>query len=113
MIYFLMVLNAILLVTGQILWKIAVSKHESLSAGTMVKVILSPLFIGGGLLYVIATGLWLYILSVMPLSIAYPFQSISYVLGAMAAYLLFKETITKRQITGFLVIIFGVYLIAS
>ncbi|MED4071379.1 EamA family transporter [Priestia endophytica] len=112
MIYILILLNILMLVTGQILWKVAVANVDTWTLQKAISVLLSPFFIGGGVLYVLATGLWLVILSKLPLSIAYPFQSISYVLGAIAAFLIFKETVTAQQWFGIFVIIIGVYFIA-
>ncbi|WP_204524885.1 EamA family transporter [Priestia abyssalis] len=113
MIYGLVLLNVCMLVTGQILWKIAVSSIQEWTIQSILSLIISPFFIGGAFLYVLATGLWLMILSKLPLSIAYPLQSISYVFGAVAAYFIFKETISTQQWVGITVIIFGVYLIAK
>lgn len=113
MVYILLLINVILLVTGQVLWKIAVMGMEEWKVSTIVSLVFSPYFLGGAFLYVAATGLWLVILSRLPLSIAYPSQSISYILGAIAAFFIFKETITPTQWAGMAVIMIGVYLIAK
>ncbi|MGD6875873.1 EamA family transporter [Bacillus infantis] len=113
MVYVLLLINICCLVTGQVLWKIAVTGIDEWTASTALSLLLSPYFLGGAFLYVGATGLWLIILSKLPLSIAYPSQSISYIFGAVIAFFLFKETITVTQWTGMAVIIFGVYLIAK
>lgn len=102
-----------MLVTGQLLWKIAVTDIQSWNTSSFISLAISPYFLGGAILYVIATGLWLIILSKLPLSIAYPSQSISYVLGTIAAYYLFQETVQATQWVGILVIIIGVFLIAK
>lgn len=113
MVYLLLLMNVSLLVTGQILWKLAVAGIEQWSVSTLIGVILSPLFIGGAALYVIATGIWLVILSKLPLSVAYPSQSIGYIFGAILALFIFKETISLTQWGGMAIIIFGVYLVAK
>lgn len=111
--YLLLLCNMMLLITGQILWKIGVKNIDQWNITTINILMKSPYILGGCFLYVIATALWLYILSKMPFSIAYPFQSLNYVLGVLLAYLLFKETIGLTQWLGTLVIVFGVYLIAK
>lgn len=111
--YFLLILNVLLLVTGQFLWKFAVSGITNWSLNILFHVILSPYFILGGILYVAATGVWLVILSKLPLSIAYPAQSLSYVLGIIGAYFLFKESISVSQVFGLLSILFGVFLMSK
>ncbi|MEK3952559.1 MULTISPECIES: EamA family transporter [Psychrobacillus] len=113
MVYLLLLINISLLVTGQILWKLAVTGIEQWNVSTLIGVILSPLFIGGATLYVIATGIWLVILSKLPLSVAYPSQSIGYIFGAIFALFIFKETISLTQWGGMAIIIFGVYLVAK
>ncbi|MBT2216055.1 EamA family transporter [Virgibacillus dakarensis] len=110
--YLLLVLNILLLVSGQMLWKVGMQQIGTMGIGTISEVIRSPYIIAGGLIYVLATGLWLYILSRMPFSIAYPFQSLAYVLGVVIGYVIFKEVVTPTQWVGAAVIVFGVYLIA-
>lgn len=111
--YILLLLNILLLVTGQMLWKISVTPISTWNFNSVVQVILSPYFIIGGVLYVLATGLWLIVLSKLPLSIAYPAQSLAYILGIVGAYFIFKENINGFQLCGMLLIMFGVYLIAK
>lgn len=113
MVYLVLIANILLLVTGQVLWKMAVSNIDTWSLQAALRLVLSPLFIGGAALYVVATGLWLYVLSKLPLSVAYPSQSMSYILAAVLALVLFRETVQPMQWVGMLVIMFGVYLVAK
>ncbi|SEJ62958.1 EamA-like transporter family protein [Bhargavaea ginsengi] len=113
MVYLVLIANILLLVTGQVLWKMAVSNIDAWSLQAALRLVLSPLFIGGAALYVVATGLWLYVLSKLPLSVAYPSQSMSYILAAVLALVLFRETVQPMQWVGMLVIMFGVYLVAK
>ncbi|MGE8080456.1 EamA family transporter [Peribacillus loiseleuriae] len=113
MVYLLVAINIIFLVSGQFLWKHAVSGVTNWSASVFIQVIFSPFFIGGAVLYVIATGLWLVIISKLPLHVAYPIQALCYVLAAVVSYLVFKENISTNQWIGILIIIFGVYFIAK
>ncbi|OZU88379.1 hypothetical protein CIL03_12075 [Virgibacillus indicus] len=110
--YILLIINILFLVSGQMLWKTGMSQIGPWGAGTLIDVIKSPYIIGGGMIYVFATVLWLYILTKMPFSIAYPFQSLAYVLGVFIGFAIFKETVTPTQWAGAAVIVFGVYLIA-
>lgn len=113
MVYLLLLTNILLLVSGQVMWKFAVADIETWTLATAVKLAVSPLFIGGAALYVVATGLWLVILTKLPLSVAYPSQSMSYILGAIIAMILFRETVLPTQWAGMAVIMFGVYLVAK
>lgn len=110
--YLLLIINIILLVSGQMLWKVGVAKIGIMGTGNIISIIKSPYIIGGGIIYVFATGVWLYVLSRMPFSIAYPFQSLAYVLGVFIGFFIFKEVVTPIQWVGAVVIVFGVYLIA-
>ncbi|WP_036605332.1 EamA family transporter [Paenibacillus assamensis] len=108
--YLILFANIILLVTGQILFKLGIEK-----AGGLVwnKIITSWYVIGGLSLYGIATILWFVVLSRLPLSVAYPLQSISYILGIAAAFFIFSEPVSPTKWVGAVVILIGVYLIAK
>ncbi|PPA70271.1 EamA family transporter [Jeotgalibacillus proteolyticus] len=111
--FVLLTINVLLLVSGQVLWKIGMNQLGEWNSAIFINLIKSPYIIGGGLIYVCATVLWLYIISKMPFSIAYPFQSLAYVFGIFLGYALFKEVVTPTQWAGAAVIVFGVYLIAK
>jgi drug/metabolite transporter (DMT)-like permease len=113
MIYLMLLLNICMLVTGQVLWKLAVTNIVEWNSSTIFSLLVSPYFLGGAFLYALATGVWLYVLSKLPLSVAYPSQSLSYVFAAFIALLLFKETIGTSQWIGMVLIIVGVYFIAK
>ena len=50
-------------------------------------------FAASGLLFALASLLWMYIVKVFPFSSAYPMISLSYVLGMLAAILIFHEEV--------------------
>ncbi|GAE04126.1 EamA family transporter [Paenibacillus sp. JCM 10914] len=70
-------------------------------------------YLGGLCLYGVSTMIWFAVLSRLPLSIAYPLQSLAYVLALIPAYFLFHETINFTKIVGVAVIVFGAYLIVK
>ncbi|MDM5231761.1 hypothetical protein [Lysinibacillus pakistanensis] len=109
----LFIINILLLVIGQTMWKIGAGKIEISGFKTIINVILSPWIIGGGVLYVIATAIWLYLLSKLPLSLIYPLQSVAYIIALFVALLVFKEAIPITRWVGVAVILFGVYLVAK
>lgn len=113
MIYFLLLINILLLVLGQTLWKIGLSGIEfKLDPVSLVKMFLNP-YIGGGLIiYGVATVVWLYILSKSDLSLVYPLQSLSYVFAAIIAVLIFKESIPLTRWAGIGLIMVGAYFVA-
>ncbi|HEU4963983.1 MAG TPA: EamA family transporter [Bacilli bacterium] len=108
-VYTMLVGNILLLVSGQLVWKQALIKMGGLSVTGLLT---SPGVYIGGMLYVIATGLWLVILNNAKLSVVYPMQSLAYVIGMLAAFFLFQETVPLKNWIGAAIIIVGVWLIA-
>jgi len=78
------------------------------SLGAITRVLISPYIISGLILYGLATVLWLFILTKVPLSVAYPLQSIAYVLAVFGAHIFFQEEITLWKILGVSLIVAGV-----
>ena len=114
MIYVLLFINIIMLVCGQVLWKIGIGKSDfSLSAKGLINLISNPYILGGGIIYVFATMIWIYILSKGELSRVYPLQSLCYVFGAIAGVILFKECFTLNKAFGLILILAGAGLIVS
>ena len=105
--------NILLLIVGQVLFKIGLNNIGGISLLNIWRIIFSPYIIIGLFLYVVATGLWFIVLSKMPLSIAYPSQSMAYVFGIVLAWLIFGETITATRWVGVGVICVGVWLISK
>jgi drug/metabolite transporter (DMT)-like permease len=100
-----------MLAVGQICWKVGLQRHGfSLSlSGIKALAVCCPMWVGF-LLFFLATLLWFYILSKLPLSLAYPAMSLSYVLGVIAGCLIFKEAIPFTRWLGIAVICSGIYL---
>jgi uncharacterized membrane protein len=110
--FLLILLNTVILVSGQFLWKFGMENQTiSLSVSSIVKVLFSPFVFSGLAMYGFATVLWLYILSKVPLSVAYPIQSLAYVIAVFGAHFIFNETLTVYKIIGCLLIMIGVSLI--
>ena len=109
MTYIFLAINIIFLATGQILWKLGMSKIEGFN---IISIILNPYIIFGVVLYGLATLLWLYILSKEELSLVYPLQSITYVLGTLLAIFIFHENVSLVRCIGIATIILGATLVA-
>ncbi|MGJ7045381.1 EamA family transporter [Thermoanaerobacterium thermosulfurigenes] len=110
MIYVLVAVNVLLLVTGQVLWKVGIGSASSFKGVLMS--LMSPYVISGIIVYALATVLWLYILAKGKFSIVYPLQSTAYALGVFVAWLIFKETIPMTRWIGVVLIFAGASLIA-
>lgn len=112
-VYALLGINMVLLLTGQILWKLGVCSLKNISFQSLLACLISPLILTGLLLYGVATIIWLILLSREQFSIIYPLQSLSYILGVAVASTLFKEQVPLTRWLGVLVIIVGAFLITK
>ncbi len=96
-------------VTGQVLMK----KGMSVPGLHSFKDYISNYYLLlGGICYVVGFLVWLNVLKIIPLSIAYPFSSIAYVLVIAASAVFLNESITMFKIIGMLCIICGVIFIS-
>lgn len=114
--YFVLILiNTLMLAGGQFLWKAGMQAAGSQSFGSpesLLRLIFSPYVLSGLGLYGLATVLWLYILARVPLSLAYPVQSLAYVVAVVGAYYIFREPLSAAKLSGCALILAGVGLIA-
>jgi len=104
-------------VVGQLLIKIGLNSLKNLdfSSGliiTYLRIFTSLHVISGTLIYVLSVFFWLYALSKVELSFAYPFLALSYVFVLLASSIFLGETIPFIRWIGVLVICFGVLLIS-
>ena len=112
MMYLLLFINIIMLVSGQVLWKIGIGKSSfNFSIQGIVNMFFNPYILAGGIIYVFATIIWVYLLSKEELSRVYPLQSLCYVLGILAGVLIFKECLTLSKGLGAVFIIVGTFII--
>lgn len=110
MIYIFFTLNIIFLATGQVLWKVGMSR---LGEFNLIKIILNPYIIGGIALYAIATVLWLYIISRENLSSVYPLQSLTYIIGTIFAIFIFHEEVSLIRWIGVFIIFLGAIFVVA
>ena len=76
------------------------------------QVALNPFLVLGMSLYAASIVIWLYVLSKIEVSIAYPFQSIGYIIAAVIALLFLGENVTPARATGIALICGGLFFIA-
>jgi drug/metabolite transporter (DMT)-like permease len=113
--FLLIILNILCLVSGQTAWKIGlqnVKLHGSIISKFFQIVFSPPIFLGF-VLYIVATVIWMYLLSKLPLSFLYPLQSLAYILSLFIGLLVFKEVIPITRWIGTAVILLGVFLIVK
>jgi drug/metabolite transporter (DMT)-like permease len=104
-------------VAGQLLLKFAIARlalnmDTAGPVGYYVKLFTTPLVLLGFLMYGFSSLIWLFILSKLPLSLAYPLVSMGYVLVVFFSWLLLHEHVSSTRILGVVVICLGVTLLA-
>jgi drug/metabolite transporter (DMT)-like permease len=99
--------------TGQILFKRAATQIDP-AAGNywLLQLLTMPTMWLALALYGGATVLWVKILTTVPLSRAYPFVALAFVLVPAAGFVFFHESITTRYVIGAGLIVFGVVVAA-
>lgn len=86
---------------------------RSIAEGISVKRLMtSPYFYFGGILYVISAVLNLYLLKHLPYSVVVPLGALTYIWTLWIAYKFLGEAITKQKIAGIILILGGVSLMA-
>lgn len=96
-------------VTGQILMKKGMPTSGNLD---IRNIFTSPLLIIGALCYVAGFFCWLNVLNVLPLSVAFPSTSVSFILVIIASALFLGEPLTAFKLLGAVFIFGGVLLIS-
>ena len=109
----LTIFNSLLMVTGQILWKIGVAGKNLNNIIDIIKVMFSPCIFSGLMIYVGATFLWLYILSKADLSYVYPLQSLAFIFAIFVSIFIFRENVTLNRWIGTIVICLGVAIVST
>lgn len=108
--YLLLILFSVLLAMGQILFKKAALASNAIEG---LFGLLNPWLLAALTLYVFATALWVWVLKTTPLSAAYPFAALGFVLVPLASYLLFQEPISLKYLIGSALIVSGILVIGT
>jgi multidrug transporter EmrE-like cation transporter len=95
--------------TGQILFK-----YGATQAGIVqglqgwIDLLLKPVIVLALTLYAFSTILWLWLLQKIPLTIAYPFAALAFLLVPIGAWIFFREPLNLRYLLGVCLILAGV-----
>lgn len=115
----LILLAAFFGVCGQLSLKMGMTQVGQLGAETLaapiqafIRVVTSPLVLGGLFLYVVGAGVWMMVLSRTALSFAYPVLAIGYAITPMLAWLLLGESMNAVRWLGIAVICLGVFVVS-
>ncbi len=95
---------------GQVLFRYTGIRVQE-QGGGFLRLIVEPFFVSALALYAATTFVWVYVLRHLPLSQAYPFMALSFVLVPLASVLIFHEVLTLRYWIGTAMIIAGMIVI--
>ncbi len=113
--YVILALAIVFNATANIMMKVGITQVGKQTS--LVKLAISaathPTIIGGVSCFVVALGLYTFVLQKIDLSIAYPIMtSAGYVIVILASVLFLKEQLQMVQILGLALMITGVWLVA-
>ena len=111
--YLLCLLNAACMASGQLLLRYGVKDKVLDSVPAVISAVFTPFVLSGLVLYACTTVLWLYILSKIPISFAYPIQALAFPLVLIIASFAFKEAIPASRWVGVGIILVGVAIAAK
>ena len=111
----LALLQSALLALGQVTLKISLQQIGTFSWSWQffARTFTNVWFALCGLCFGVSSLLWMYIIKHYPLSMAYPMIRLSYVMGMLAAVLIFHEHVPVTRWIGLGLIIIGVVLVVQ
>ena len=106
-----LILTPITISGGQILFKMASGRMGDANMAGFMRLFLDPVFIVAITIYAAATFLWIYVLRSVPLSVAYTFMSLTFIVVPALSALLLGEVLTIRNLIGAAFIIAGLLVV--
>jgi len=104
---------SVALAGGQVLFKLAALRFSPAArwSDNLLALALNPYLVLAIVLYALLSAVWVWVLTFVPLSTAYPFVALTFVLTVASGALLFGEAVTLRLVLGGLMIIAGLIVI--
>ncbi|MDR1653081.1 MAG: EamA family transporter [Prevotellaceae bacterium] len=109
----LTIIQCFFLAGGQVCFKLAIEKigKFTFSWACFADILTNWWLLFSGILLLISTVLWAYIIKHFPFSVAYPLTSLAYVIGLLAATVIFHESVPLTRWLGVVIIVIGVYFV--
>lgn len=82
-------------------------------AGTVLDRSVVSLSLASLLIYGMATLFWVFLLQTAPLSRAYPYMALSFVIVGLASWAYFQEPLSGLYIAGLTLVVLGIVMIAA
>ncbi|WP_367178662.1 EamA family transporter [Devosia sp.] len=96
-----------MLAGGQIMFKFASADVQVQIKRSLWAALLSPWLLAALFLYLVTAGLWIWILTKVPLSRAYPFSMLGAALVPVLAHYIFGETLPPTFLIGIALVLAG------
>jgi multidrug transporter EmrE-like cation transporter len=113
--YVMVMLSILTSALGQVTLKwgtISVDKSPSASIiSTMLKYFTNMRIICGIALYGLSMVIWIFAISKIQLSVAYPMVAFGYIIVTALSYFIFHEPLSKMKVAGLAAIVLGVIMI--
>lgn len=109
--------TTLLITTGQVLWKIGLQKiggfylYDRTLLENIFRIMTNGWIISGFIVYAIATGFFMWLLSKFDISLVIPITSVAFIYSLIAGYYIFGEQITLIRIIGVALIVLGVVMV--
>jgi undecaprenyl phosphate-alpha-L-ara4N flippase subunit ArnE len=111
----LLLFAVLLAATGQLLLKhgmqVATARAHASGGSLVVAAATSPMVLGGLAIFAISAVAWLAVLSKVPLSIAYPFNALSYLIILAASVILLHERANLLTWGGSVLVVSGLIIV--
>jgi drug/metabolite transporter (DMT)-like permease len=100
---------------GQMLFKVAALRGAGATSWSerIPAILWNGYFVAALILYAALTVLWVWILTGVPISRAYPFVALAFALTPVLGILLFSEPASFRLAIGIVLVLCGLYFIAG
>lgn len=108
-----LVLTPLTIAGGQILFKISSGRMGDANIAGFVRLATDPVFIIAVTIYALATFMWVFVLRSVPLSFAYSFMALTFVIVPVLSALLLGEVLTIRNFLGAGLIIGGLMVVTT
>lgn len=111
----LLVVYAAGMAGGQVLFKSAALRYlpDGTATERSLSLVFNAYFMGAVALYVALTLLWVWLLTFIPLSRAYPFVALAFAITPLLGGIFFAEPITSKLLAGIALMLGGLVLIAG
>ena len=115
---FIFIISSVLLnAFAQILLKAGMKQFGNIDLknnimNTCISIAFNPYIISGFIAYGLSILLWLWVLSKVDVSLAYPFQALGYIVVTILAWIIFQENINYIRIIALIFITIGLIILA-